>query len=74
MAILISTPNACTEGDSAPGAEWFSSRIRVLAGEVHTHELARLQHDLKIVPLRALKCNPSRHSFRTEHENSPWRV
>jgi hypothetical protein len=52
----------------------FLAEMRVLAGEVHTHELARLQHDLKIVPLRAVKRKPSRHSFRIEHENSPWRV
>jgi hypothetical protein len=29
------------------------------AGQVHTHELARLQHDSKILPLRAVKCKPS---------------
>jgi hypothetical protein len=29
------------------------------AGQVHTHELAGLQHDSKIVPLRAAKCKPS---------------
>jgi hypothetical protein len=33
----------------------FLAEMRLLAGEVHTHELARLQHDLKIVPLRAVK-------------------
>jgi hypothetical protein len=29
------------------------------AGKVHTHELAGLQHDSKIVALRAAKCKPS---------------
>ena len=29
------------------------------AGEVDAHELARLQHDSKIVPLRAVKCKES---------------
>src|SRR5260370_14713762 len=31
------------------------------AGEVHTHELARLQHDFytKILPPRVVKCKPS---------------
>src|SRR5229473_5551960 len=29
------------------------------AGQVRTHELARLQHDSKIVALRAVKCKPS---------------
>ncbi len=28
------------------------------AGQVHTHELAGLQHDSKILPLRAVKCKP----------------
>jgi hypothetical protein len=29
------------------------------AGQVYTHELAGLQHDSKIVPLRAVKCKAS---------------
>jgi hypothetical protein len=29
------------------------------AGQVHTHELAGLEHDSKIVALRAVKCKPS---------------
>src|SRR5882762_9760979 len=33
------------------------------AGQVHTHELAGLQHDSKIVPLRAVKCKRSPARF-----------
>jgi hypothetical protein len=33
--------------------------LSLQAGEVDAHELAWLQHDLKIVPLRAVKCKES---------------
>jgi hypothetical protein len=33
--------------------------LSLQAGEVDAHELAWLQHDLKMVPLRAVKCKES---------------